>query len=90
MSVPTGLGVGVGKFRQIWARVVKDGQFWMGQTDQAGMDDISSVCVCVDVPEGLRVGMDGCGQFWADIGNMSFQRHCFTALVNCCRHLYME
>ena len=21
---------------------------------------------------------------------VSFQRHCFTVLVNCCRHLYME
>ena len=37
-----GLGVGVGKFRQIWARLGKGGQVWMGQTDRAGMVDMDS------------------------------------------------
>ena len=37
-----GLGMGVGKFGQIWARVGKGGQVWMSQTDQAGMGDMAS------------------------------------------------
>ena len=53
-----GLGVGVGKFGQIWAGVGKDGQVWMGQTDQAGMGDIA--IGCVGMCEGLGVGVGGC------------------------------
>ena len=43
--------MGVGKFGQIWAEVGKGWQVWMGQTDRAGMGDISSswVWVCVQV-----------------------------------------
>ena len=37
-----GLGVGVAKFGQIWAKVGKCGQVWIGQTDQVGMGDIGS------------------------------------------------
>ena len=46
-----GLGVGVGKFGQIWVKVGKDGQVWMGQADWAGMGDMASgwVWVCVQV-----------------------------------------
>ena len=46
-----GLGVGVGKFVQILARVCKDGQVWMDQTDRAGMVHMDSgwVWVCVQV-----------------------------------------
>ena len=46
-----GLGVGVGKFRQIWAKVGKGGQVWLGRTDRAGMVDMGSgwVLVCVQV-----------------------------------------
>ena len=32
--------MGVGKFGQIWAKVGKGGQVWMGQTDRAGMGDM--------------------------------------------------
>ena len=43
--------MGVGKFGQIWARVDKGGQVWMGRTDQVGMGDMDSgwVWVCVQV-----------------------------------------
>ena len=43
--------VDLGKFGQIWARVGKSLQVWMGQTDQAGMGDMDSgwVRVCVQV-----------------------------------------
>ena len=34
--------VGVGKFGHIWAKVGKDGQVWMAQTDWAGMGDMGS------------------------------------------------
>ena len=46
-----GLGVGVGKFGQIWAKVGKGGQVWMGQTDRAGMGDMGGgwLWVCVQV-----------------------------------------
>ena len=37
-----GVGVGVGKFGQIWAKVGKGGHVWMGQTDRAGMGDKDS------------------------------------------------
>ena len=37
-----GLGVAVGKFGQIWAKVSKGGQVWMGQTDRAEMGDKDS------------------------------------------------
>ena len=40
----------------------KGGQVWMGQTDQVGMGDISSGCVCVFV--GLGVGV----RLWASVG----------------------
>ena len=40
--MPAVLGVGVGKFGQIWARVGKVGQVWMGQTDQAEMSNMAS------------------------------------------------
>ena len=36
--------VDVGKFWQIWARVGKGGQAWMGQTDRAGKCDMASGC----------------------------------------------
>ena len=41
--------MGVGKFEQIWAKVGKGGQVWMGQTDLAGMGDMDSgwMWVCV-------------------------------------------
>ena len=43
--------MGVGKFGQIWAKVGKGEQVWMGQTDPAGMSDMGSgwVWVCVQV-----------------------------------------
>ena len=41
--------MGVGKFWQIWAKVGKGGQAWMGQTDQAGMGDMDSGWVWVYV-----------------------------------------
>ena len=44
-----GLGVGVGKFGQIWAKVGKGGQVWMAQTDQAGMGDMGSGWVYVQI-----------------------------------------
>ena len=34
MGIRAGLGVGVGKFGQIWAKVGKGGQVWIGQTDR--------------------------------------------------------
>ena len=37
-----GPGVGVGKFGEIWARVGKGGQVWIGQTDRAVMGDMDS------------------------------------------------
>ena len=37
-----GLGVGMSKFGQIWARLSKGGQVWIGQTDQAGMGGMAS------------------------------------------------
>ena len=44
-----GLGVGGARCGQVWARVGKGGQVWMGQTDLAGMRDMDSgwkwVCV---------------------------------------------
>ena len=40
LVVRAGLGVGVGKFGRIWAKVGKGGQVWMGQTDRAGMGDM--------------------------------------------------
>ena len=41
----------VGKFGQIWAKVDKGGQVWMGQTDRAGIGDMDSgwARVCVQV-----------------------------------------
>ena len=41
----------MGKFGHTWARVVKGGQVWMGQTDQVGMGDVPSgwEWVCVQV-----------------------------------------
>ena len=39
--------MGLGKFGQIWTRVNKGRQVWMGQTDWAGMDNIA--CVCLQV-----------------------------------------
>ena len=46
-----GLGVGVGKFGQIWAKVGKGGQVWISQTGEVGMGDMGSgwVWVCVQV-----------------------------------------
>ena len=43
--------MGFGKFEQLWAKVDKDGQVWMGQTDWAGMRDMASgwVWVCLQV-----------------------------------------
>ena len=41
VGIRAGLGVGVGKFGQIWAWVGKDGQVWIRQNDRAGMGDIS-------------------------------------------------
>ena len=32
----------LGKFGQIWARLGKGGQVWMGQTDQAEMSNMAS------------------------------------------------
>ena len=51
MHAVLGVGVGVGKFGQIWARVGKGGQVWIGQTDQARMLDMDSgwVWVCEQV-----------------------------------------
>ena len=42
MAMGAGLGVGVGKFGQIWAKVDKGGQVWMCQYDRAGMGDMGS------------------------------------------------
>ena len=42
MGMRAGLGVGVGKFGQIWGNVGKGGQVWMGKTDRAGMGDMGS------------------------------------------------
>ena len=49
--MPAGLGVGMGKFGQIWSRVGKGGQVWTDQTDRGGMNDMASgwVWVCVQV-----------------------------------------
>ena len=46
-----GLGVGVGRFGEIWARVGKGGQVWTGQTARAEMGDMASgwVWVCLQV-----------------------------------------
>ena len=43
-----GLGVGVGWCGQVWADMGKGGQFWMDQTDRAGIGDMASgwVWVC--------------------------------------------
>ena len=41
--------MGLGEFGYIWARVGKDWQVLMNPTDRAGMGDISSGCVCVQV-----------------------------------------
>ena len=43
--------VGLDKFGQIWERVGKGGQVWMGQTDRAGIGDMDSgwARVCVQV-----------------------------------------
>ena len=51
MGVRAGLGVGVGKFEQIWARVGKGRQVWMSHTDRVGISDMASgwVWVCVQV-----------------------------------------
>ena len=45
------LGVSVGKFGQICAKVGKGAQVWMGQTDQTGMGDMDSgwMRVCMQV-----------------------------------------
>ena len=42
VGMPEGLGVGVGKFGQIWANVGKGAQVWMGQTDRVGIGDMGS------------------------------------------------
>ena len=39
----------VGKFGQIWAKMGKGGQVWMGQTDRARMGDMGSGWVLVYV-----------------------------------------
>ena len=46
-----GLGVGVGKLGQIWARLGKGEQVRIGQTDRMGMGDMASGwgLVCVQV-----------------------------------------
>ena len=43
--------MGVGKFEQIWARVVKRGQVWIGLNDQAEMGEKDSgwVWICMQV-----------------------------------------
>ena len=51
--------MGIGEFGQIWAVMDKGRQVWIGQSDQVGIDDTSSVCICV--PAGVGVGV---GQFW--------------------------
>ena len=51
-----GLGVGVGKFGQIWARLGKDGQVRMGHTDRLGMGDMASWWVWLWV----WMGVGGC------------------------------
>ena len=38
----TGVWMGAGEFGRIWARVVIGGWVWMGDTDWARMEDISS------------------------------------------------
>ena len=53
----------VGELGQIWAKVGKGGQIWMGNTDWRGMDDISIrgvVCACR-----FR---GGCEWVWASLG----------------------
>ena len=61
-----GIGAGVEKFGQIWARLDNGGQVWFGHTDQVGMGDMGS---------GYMGGSGymcrsrgGCGQVWADMG----------------------
>ena len=46
-----GPGVSVGKFGQIWARLGKGGQVWMGVNAPAGMSNMASgwLCICVQV-----------------------------------------
>ena len=56
--MPAGLGVGVGEFGQIWARVCKDDQIWMGQTNMAegAYLAVRYVCACKS--------RDGCWLVW--------------------------
>ena len=51
MRAGLGMSVGVGQFGQIWARVGKGGQVYMGQTDGTRMGDKASgsVWVCMQV-----------------------------------------
>ena len=49
VCVSVSLGVGMGEFGQIWARMGKDGQVWMGHTDGAGMGDMASGWVWVGI-----------------------------------------
>ena len=63
--------MGMGKFLQIWSRVDKDGQVWMGQTYRVGMGDMDSgwVWIWVQVYGWVWVGVGKFGQIWARLGN---------------------
>ena len=64
MGTLADLGVDVGKFEHIWARMGKGWQVWMGQTDQAGMGDMSRVTcpgVGTSMRAGLELGVGRCG-----------------------------
>ena len=51
VGMRAGLGVGVGEFGKIWARLGKGGQVWMSHTDWLCMGDMASewVLVCMQV-----------------------------------------
>ena len=55
--------MGVGKFRQIWTKVGKDGQVWMGQTDGQGwVTRVVGGCGYACRSRGW------CGWVWASLG----------------------
>ena len=72
-----GLGMVVGKFGQILAKVGIGWQVWIGQTDRAGMGDMGvGVGVGVGIRAGLGVVVGGCGQVLADMGKDGQRRAC--------------
>ena len=58
----------VGKIRGIWTNIGKYGQVWIGQTDQAGMGDMSGVTCLVGGYGFACRSRNGCGCLWASLG----------------------